>query len=329
MRSIRFRFAVLAAIVAATVASAGAQSQGDGFRFKSGVELVNVTATVSDDNGHFVSGLTKDDFNVYEDGELQEIAQFSNERVPVSLGILLDTSGSMTPEKMSSARNAIDRFIYDLLGKDDELFFMQFASVPDLLQGWTYDRRASSRAVGQVTAAGGTAMYDAIAQALPIAADGRNQKKAILLISDGNDTNSRTSVSALRNMIRESEVMVYALGVDGNDVSTYNPPPRQPSGPRFPIPMPRGRGRFPGFPFAPQIGFPGGGVWGRAGNEHLNEGALRAITDDTGGRTEIVRGFGDLGNATQRLADELRQQHYIGYNNSGEKGGKWATTQGG
>jgi VWFA-related protein len=237
MGSIRLLLATLASLTAAAVAVVGAQGspQGDdGFRFKSGVELVNVTATVSDDNGHFVTGLTKDDFSVYEDGQPQDISQFSNERVPVSLGLLLDTSGSMTPEKMSSARNAIDRFIYDLLGKDDELFFMQFASVPDLLQGWTYDRRAISRAVGQVTAAGGTAMYDAIAQALPIAADGRNQKKAILLISDGNDTNSRTSVSALRNMIRESEVMVYALGVDGSDVSTYSPQPRQPSGPRFP-----------------------------------------------------------------------------------------------
>jgi Ca-activated chloride channel family protein len=327
MRSIRLLLATLASLTAAAVAVVSAQSstQGDdAFRFKSGVELVNVTATVSDDNGHFVTGLSKDDFAIYEDGQPQEISQFSNERVPVSLGILLDTSGSMTPDKMSSARSAIDRFIFDLLGKDDELFFMQFASVPDLLQGWTFDRRAISRAAGQVTAAGGTAMYDAIAQALPIAADGRNQKKAILIISDGNDTNSRTSVGALRNMIRESEVMVYALGVDGNDVSTYNPPPRQPSGPRFPIPMPRGRGRFPGFPFAPQIGFPGGGgVWGRVGNEHVNEGALRAITDDTGGRTEIVRGFGDLGNATQRLSDELSQQYYIGYNNGGKKDGKW------
>src|ERR1044071_1640654 len=103
MRSIRFRFAVLAAIVAATVASAGAQSQGDGLRVKSGVELVNVTATVSDDNGHFVAGLTKYNFNVCENGELQDIAQSSYERVPVSHGIQLDTSGSMTPEKMSSA----------------------------------------------------------------------------------------------------------------------------------------------------------------------------------------------------------------------------------
>ena len=327
MRSIRLRLAILAALVAAAVAMVGAQAQDDAFKFKSGVELVNVTATVSDDNGHFVTGLTKDDFTVSEDGQPQEIAQFSNERVPVSLGILLDTSGSMTPEKMSAARNAIDRFIYDLLGKDDELFFMQFASVPDLLQGWTYDRRAISRAVNQVTAAGGTAMYDAIADALPIAADGRNQKKAILVISDGNDTNSRTSVTQLRNMIRESEVMVYALGVDGNDVQTYSPQPRQPNGPRFPIPIPRGgRGRWPGFPMAPQIGFPPiGGGWGRSGNEHVNENALRAITDDTGGRTEIVRGFADLGNATQRLADELSQQYYIGYNNGGKKDGKWHT----
>jgi VWFA-related protein len=340
MPSIRLRLALLASLAAVAVAAVGAQtssgasSQGDeGFRFKSGVDLVNVTATVSDDDGHFVSGLTKDDFTVYEDGQVQEITNFSNERVPVSLGILLDTSGSMTPDKMSSARSAIDRFIYDLLGKDDELFFMQFASVPDLLQGWTYDRRAISRAVGEVTPAGGTAMYDAIARALPIAADGRNQKKAILVISDGNDTNSRTSVGELRNLIRESEVMVYALGVDGTAVSTYTAPqPRRPSTPRFPIPIPGGRGRFPGgrFPLGrellPQIQFPplgGNGGWGRTGSERVNENALRAVTDDTGGRTEIVHGFGDLDAATAHIADELSKQYYLGYNSPGKKDGRW------
>ena len=339
MRSIRLRLALLASFAAAAVATVGAQtstgasSQGDeGFRFKSGVELVNVTATVSDDDGHFVSGLTKDDFTIYEDGQLQEITNFSNERVPVSLGILLDTSGSMTPDKMGAARSAIDRFVYDLLGKDDELFFMQFASVPDLVQGWTYDRRAISRAVSEVTPAGGTAMYDAIARALPIAADGRNQKKAILVISDGNDTNSRTSVGELRNLIRESEVMVYALGVDGTAISTFTAPqPRRPSGPRFPIPIPGGRGRFPGgrFPLGrqllPQIQFPpiGGGTWGRTGSERVNEDALRAVTDDTGGRTEIVHGFGDLDAATARIADELSKQYYLGYNSAGKKDGRW------
>src|SRR5258705_6715388 len=196
MQSIRLRLAILASLVAAAASVLSAQSQGgDSFKFKSGVELVNVTATVSDDNGYFVSGLTKDDFTVFEDGQPQEITQFSNERGPVSLGILLDTSGSMTPEKMSSARGAIDRFIYELLDKNDELFFMQFASVPDLLQGWTFDRRAISRAVGEVSAGGGTALYDSVARALPIAQDGKNQKKAILVITDGNDTSSRMSTA--------------------------------------------------------------------------------------------------------------------------------------
>jgi VWFA-related protein len=340
MRSTRLRLALLASLTAAAVAvtaaqtSAGAAAQGDDpVRFKSGVELVNVTATVSDDAGHFVSGLTKDDFAVYEDGQPQEVTNFSNERVPVSLGILLDTSGSMTPDKMAAARSAINRFIYDLLGKDDELFFMQFASVPDLLQGWTYDRRAISRAVGEVTPAGGTAMYDAIARALPIAAAGRNQKKAILVISDGNDTNSRTSVGELKNLIRESEVMVYALGVDGTAVSTLTTPqPGRPNTPRFPIPRPGGRGRFPigRFPLGPhalpQIGFPppgGIGGFGRTGGERVNEDALRAVTDDTGGRTEIVHGFGDLDAATAHIADELSKQYYLGYNSPGKKDGRW------
>ena len=68
----------------------------DGFRFKSGVDLVNVTATVTDDDGRFVPSLTKDDFTIFENGRRQEISHFSNERTPVSLGIALDTSGSMT-----------------------------------------------------------------------------------------------------------------------------------------------------------------------------------------------------------------------------------------
>jgi VWFA-related protein len=146
--------ALLTVVAAATLA---AQSQ-EGFSFRSGVELINVTATVTDDDGRFVSGLRKEDFIVFENGERQEVTHFSNERVPVSLGIVLDASGSMTPDKMSAARSAIDRFIYDLLGKDDELFFLEFANRPDLVQEWTTDRRAISRAVARVSPSGGTAI---------------------------------------------------------------------------------------------------------------------------------------------------------------------------
>ena len=313
----RFQPLIAATILAAlAVVSTDAQ---ESFRFRSGVELVNVTTTVTDDEGRFVSGLRQEDFKVYEDGEEQPITHFSNERVPVSLGILLDTSGSMTADKMSAARSAIDRFIYDLLGPNDELFFMQFANRPDLIQEWTSDRRRISRAVASVGAQGGTSMYDAIADAVPVAQEGKNRKKAILVISDGNDTNSQTSVGELRRLIRESEVMVYALGVDSTAATSMRRGPIQlpPMPIPFPIPGRRPQGRMP-----PPIGG-SGGVWTRGGDERVNAEALRQITDDTGGRTEVVRGFRDLDAATERIADELSKQYYLGYASPGKKDGLW------
>ncbi len=313
----RFRPVIAAAAFAAlAVVSTDAQ---ESFRFRSGVELINVTATVTDEDGRFVSGLRQEDFTVYEDGEVQQVSHFSNERVPVSLGIALDTSGSMTSEKMAAARAAIDRFIYDLLGPEDELFFMQFANRPDIVQEWTSDRRRISRAVGSVGSGGGTAMYDAIADAIPVTQAGKNRKKALLVISDGNDTNSGTSVGALRQMIRESEVLVYALGVDGVASTRRGPAILLPPMPiPFPIPGRRPQPRMP-----PPIGGSGGGVWSRGGDERVNAEALRQITDDTGGRTEIVRGFSDLDDATSRIADELSKQYYLGYASDGDKDGRW------
>ena len=257
MRSFSTLFGCIA-IAATAVLSLSLHAQ-EGFRFKSGVELVNVTATVTGVDGRFVSGLSKEDFTVYDNGAPQPITHFSSERVPVSLGILLDSSGSMTEEKMSAARAAINRFIGTLLDKDDELFFMEFADAAYLRQDWTTDRRAITRAVGRVRAGGGTAMYDAIAQALPVAASGMHRKKALLVISDGNDSDSSIRVSELRQAIRESEVIVYALGVDGagriDPLPTTTPPPPRPPPvrPPFPIPFP-GPGttrRPPVFPQTP------------------------------------------------------------------------------
>jgi Ca-activated chloride channel family protein len=306
---------LIALLLAAAVATSTAAQSQEGFRFRSGVELINVTATVTDDNGRFVSGLRQEDFRVFEDGEPQHVTHFSNERVPVSLGIALDTSGSMTPDKMSAARSAIDRFVHDLLGNDDELFFTQFSNRHDLVQEWTSDRRAISRAVGRVIPAGGTAMYDAVADAIPIADSGRHTKKALLLISDGNDTNSGISVGELRQLIRESEVLVYAIGVDGTSAPLRGPTIQLPVPLPFPIPG-RGQPRLP-----PIIG--GGGTRTRMPSDRVNAQALRQITDDTGGRTEIVRGFSDLDGATSRIADELSRQYYLGYVSSGKKDGRW------
>ncbi len=307
---------VLATALAAS-ASIVTQAQ-EGFRFRSGVELVNVTATVADDDGRFVSNLRKEDFTVFEDGKRQDVTHFSNERVPVSLGIALDTSGSMTADKMAAARSAIDRFIYDLLDKDDELFFVEFANSAQVTQKWTTDRRAISRAVGRVVPVGGTAIYDAVAEALPVAAAGQNRKKAILVISDGNDTSSHISIGELRQLIRESEVLVYALGIDGTARNETRGRPSQRFPPPVPFPFPGGRRPEPRMP--PIVP---GGTWSSAPGDRVNDDALRQITDDTGGRTEIVRGFEGLDTATARLADELSKRSYLGYSSTEKKDGRW------
>jgi VWFA-related protein len=327
--------AVLALFVISGSSKLAGQRQDEGqkddaFRFKSGVELINVTATVTDRNGRFVPGLRQEDFTIYEDNVRQEISHFSNERVPVSLGIVLDTSGSMAGEKIENALSAIDRFLTTLLDPTDEIFIYRFSNFPELLQDWTTDRRRLNRVVGRITAGGGTAMYDALAEAVPMAQTGQNRKKAIVLISDGNDTDSDTSLSSVKQLIRESEVMVYAIGIDGRGESTSwgggtpptMPPTRQPPIP-FPIPggrRPRGPGGvvlpFQGFPF------PQGRTVGNS-SDRVNVNALRDITDDSGGRTELVRTGRDLDPATASIADELSRQYYLGYASTGKKDGRW------
>ena len=222
-----------------------AQSDPQSFRFRTGVELINVTATVSDQSGRFVPDLQKEDFRVYQDDELQPITHFNSERVPVSLGIVLDTSGSMVGEKMAAARDALNRFLSQLLDEDDEVFLYRFDTRPMLIEGWTVDKRAVGRALARLQPNGGTAMYDAVAEALPLAQAGRHRKKALLIISDGNDTSSHTDVLTLKRMIRETEVLVYAIGIDSQAEPGQWPRrysqgtlQRRPRPPRVPTPFP-------------------------------------------------------------------------------------------
>ncbi len=315
------------ALIAAAVLAVHAQQPPAGSvpepRFRSGVEVVNVAATVSDANGRFVPGLTRDDFRVYEDDQLQTISQFSAERVPVSLGICLDTSGSMTGDKMQAAESALDRFLDDLVDPRDEVFLYRFSNDPILLEGWTSDHELIARALGRITPNGGTALYDAVAEAIPLAQQGHNAKKAVVVISDGNDTASRLGLRDVKARLRESEVLVYAVGIDSEDERVSRPPaPRRPPPTPFPFP-PRGR---PGWPFPPRIGSGGGGGnggWTRVSGERVNEDALRAMTDDTGGRTEIVRDPRDLDPATTSIADELSKQYFLAYQSSLKRDGRW------
>ena len=312
----------------------GQQQQQDGFRFKSGVELINVNVTVTDRSGRFVSGLRQEDFYVYEDDKPIEVTHFSAERVPVSLGIVLDTSGSMSGEKWDSALDAIDRFLAALPDPNDEFFMYRFSADPDLVHEWTNDRNLINRALGRIRPNGGTAMYDAVAEAVPMAQAGQNRKKAIVLISDGNDTNSRLHVSDLKQMIRETEVLIYAVGIDGqadSNIFTGRPSPPVMRPPPVPTPFPV-PGRRGGLPFPIPIPGGSGGTRGGGGigarsamDDRVNVVALREITDDSGGRTEIVRDPRDLDPATASIADELSKQYYLGYPSPGYRDGRWHT----
>jgi Mg-chelatase subunit ChlD len=325
--------AALAVVVIAGSASVAGQNQEE-FRFRSGVDLVNVTATVVDRNGRFVPGLRQSDFIVYEENELQEVTHFSNERVPVSLGLVLDTSGSMVGEKLTNALMAVDRFLTRLLSPEDEIFLYKFSSFPELVQDWTTDRQRLSRAIRRINANGGTAMYDAIAESVPLAQTGQHRKRAVVLISDGNDTDSQVSLGEVKQMIRESEVMVYAIGIDGQaeDVFGFPPTTRGPiPQPPIPRPFPGGRRpRGPGgiiLPQMPQFQWPFPQPQGRrtvrTSDARVNVQALREITDDSGGRTEVVRSGRDLEPATANIADELSQQYYLGYSSTTIKDGRW------
>jgi len=295
----------------------------EGFRFRSGVELINVTATVTDSSGRFVSGLRKEDFTIYEDGQPQTITHFSSERVPVSLGIALDTSGSMAGEKFEAASSALDRFLYELLDPQDEIFLFRFGNDPILVHAWTTNRDPLSRAMRRISPSGGTAMLDTVAEAVPYAQSGQHRKKALVVISDGNDTSSETGVGELKQLIRETEVLVYAIGIDGSGRSVTMGAPRAPIPLPIPLPFPvpgrRGPTRWP--PGGPPIGGTPRGTVGSS--DRVNVSALRDITDDSGGRTEIIRSARDLDPATASVADELSKQYYLGYPATSEKDGRW------
>jgi VWFA-related protein len=334
--------AVAVALAAVTVASGQEPQSSDpqGFRFRSGIELINVTATVSDSQGRFVSGLRQEDFKVFEDERERPITHFTSERVPVSLGIVLDTSGSMVGDKMAAARRALQRFLFDLLGPEDEVFLYRFDSRPERVHGWTTDRDRIAAEIRRIQPRGATTLYDAIAEAVPLAATGRHRKKALLIISDGNDTNSYTRISELKKMIQESEVLVYAIGIDS---MAGNQPYRRPwfsltswaqqGRPRptpFPFPIPRRPGTPPGIPprgpgmppprVPPTV--PTNPGMSR-GDDPVNVSVLREITNHSGGRTEIIWQPSDLDPATASIADELSKQYFLGYAAASERDGKW------
>ena len=214
---------LLASITGAPWLRAGQQPPvRDARRLRSGIELTTITATVADKEGHLVTGLPRDAFEIYEDGERQTITQFTDERVSVGLGVLLDISDSMFGKRIRDARDAVDRFLVGLLSPDDEFLITAFNHKPRPLTTWTREPDVVRKALDSLTPSGGTAIYDAVVSAMPLVARRERPRAAIVIISDGADTASTATLRDVRSALLRSDVFIYAIAIDSPEPQPIN-----------------------------------------------------------------------------------------------------------
>lgn len=182
-------------------------------------DMVTLTVTVTDTYGRFVTGLGKNAFTITDDKVQQDITFFSDEDAPVSLGVIFDVSGSMGGSKIDKAREALKKFI-ETSHTGDEYFLIGFNNRAQLLLDRTRDSDSLMQKLTFVQTKGQTALYDACYLGVERVTRGAHPKRAVLLISDGQDNSSRYTFTELRRMLKESDVIIYAVGiVDGNDES--------------------------------------------------------------------------------------------------------------
>ncbi len=173
-------------------------------------ELVSFTVTVTDPNARLVTGLDKQHFEIYEDKVKQVITFFNDEDVPVSMGIIFDVSGSMKG-KIDRAREALKAFI-QTSHNDDDFFLVGFNQRANLLAEFT-DGDTITNKFTLVDPRGQTALYDAAYLGIEKVKQGRHTKRAILLISDGQDNSSRYTYGELRKLLKEAGVQIYCIGI--------------------------------------------------------------------------------------------------------------------
>jgi Ca-activated chloride channel homolog len=253
-------------------------SQGHAI-FTTKIELVHVPVTVLDPDGRLVSGLGREDFEVYEDDVRQPLQVFTAGAIPVSVGVLLDGSNSMKGRRIADALEALSQLVQYGLAPGDEIFVMEFAGVPRLVHGWT-EKTTLEGAALHVRIGGGTPMYETLTRAVEELSAARHVRRVLLLITDGNATDEWLSPGTTGNWpykarvaLQRSEALLYAVGIDSPPADRINPEMAKP----------------------------------------VDAATLQRFTDATGGYTEIVKSSADLVQAVRRISDELKQQYLLGY----------------
>ncbi len=244
-----------------------------------------VTVTVTEPSGTYVTGLQKGDFKLYMDGQQRPIEFFRQDlNTPVSVGLLVDTSGSMA-SKIPQARAAIAQFLRDLNDKDD-VFLFAFSSQPFLLQPFTTNHDLVMRRLALLHAYGQTALFDVIMQGLQMVQRGRYDKKALLVVTDGMDNTSASTVNDVVSQARRMGVLVYSIGI-GN-------------------PNPSSSSTITLGPF----------VIGGDDFERVDAETLHTLSTESGAKTYIIREAGDgeqLRRACENISLELREQYTVGF----------------
>lgn len=214
---------ILGLAVAAQILPAqapGVEASAQPFKLSATAELVLLDVSAKDAAGEHVSNLSKDNFRVYEDGKLQTITHFASDDVPVTVGLVIDTSGSMRPKYRDVVMAALS-FI-QASNRKDEVFVVNFgdhvrSGLPDDVP-FTADIRQLRAALSLGMPAGRTALYDAILFSLHHIEKGKCEKKALMLVSDGGDNSSAHPSEEVMRMVRKSFATIYTIGIfDEND----------------------------------------------------------------------------------------------------------------
>jgi Ca-activated chloride channel homolog len=240
-------------------------------------DLVVIPVTVTDGKGRVVNGLQKEHFALFEDKVEQEITHFAPEEAPASIGLVVDTSDSMGP-KLQKAREAVAALLNNA-NPEDEFFLTQFNDRAQLVVTLTTQTEEIRRHVAMMQTAGSTALMDAVMVALNEMRNAHYTRKAIIIISDGEDNASHCSVRELKEAVRDADVLIYAIGIASSSVFDQGWPPQR-----------------------------------LTGSALLNE-----IATHTGGRLFEVNRLKQLPDIASKISAWLRNQYVLAYTSSNKK----------
>lgn len=305
--------------------------------------LIEVPVVVADRAGHYIPRLRQEDFRLSEDGQPQQITFFSTERRPIHVALVMDTSGSTRDSIYDIQEAAID--FVSQLAPGDQVLLVSFASEVIVEQEFTNDRNLLVSAIRRTRANGATKLYEAAYLAVSERLAHIEGRKAMVILSDGDDTASKdVSFDEAVNVCSESDVVVYGIRYpDTSGMAGYGNPrnPRNPGGrqgspwpnsnpgqypPSYPQPRRNGGGSVPGLPRIPGVRWPFAS--GLAGSPQIRIGGVQVgganggdpfmevITRNTGGQLYYADAVGDVRGLFNSIAEELRNVYILGYNPS-------------